>query len=187
MQYSVSNRRALGVRQILNIQVKHTGICRRVCTKPGVVQRENLQVEVLMSDGGHTVPASTDPMAAVRRYVEALNEGDAEAMAGVCADPMQILDVMSPHVWQGPTANDDWWNDVLAAGERFKVSDLHITLDEPRHVRVTGDYAYVVVPATLTFDLGGRAVTQTDSLFTVALRKVDVDWRLSAWAWARGS
>jgi hypothetical protein len=52
---------------------------------------------------------------------------------------------------------------------------------------VTGDFAYVVVPATLTFDLGGREVTQTGSLFTVALRKVDMDWRLSAWAWAKGS
>ena len=30
-------------------------------------------------------------MAAVRQYVEAFNEGDAEAMAGTCADPMQIL------------------------------------------------------------------------------------------------
>lgn len=126
-------------------------------------------------------------MAAVRQYVEAFNEGDAEAMAGTCADPMQILDVMSPHVWQGPTASEDWWNDVLAAGEHVGASGFHITLDEPRHVRVTGDFAYIVVPATLTFDLGGREVTQTGSLFTVALRKVDTDWRLSAWAWAKGS
>jgi len=41
-------------------------------------------------------------------------------------------------------------------------------------------------PATMTFDLGGRKVTQTGSLFTVALRKVDTDWCLSAWAWAKG-
>jgi hypothetical protein len=76
---------------------------------------------------------------------------------------------------------------VLAAGEHVGASRFHITLDGPRHVRVTGDFAYVVVPATLTFDLGGREVTQTGSLFTVALRKVDMDWRLSAWAWAKGS
>ena len=50
------------------------------------------------------MPTSDDPMAAVRQYVEAFNNGDPTAMAAACADPMQILDGMSPHVWQGPTA-----------------------------------------------------------------------------------
>ncbi|WP_238391003.1 MULTISPECIES: nuclear transport factor 2 family protein [unclassified Mycolicibacterium] len=44
---------------------------------------------------------SNDPMVAVHRYVDAFNKGDVDAMAAVCADPMQILDGMSPHVWQG--------------------------------------------------------------------------------------
>jgi hypothetical protein len=46
-------------------------------------------------------------MAAVRQYVDAFNSGDEQAMAAACADPMQILDGMSPHVWQGPTAARD--------------------------------------------------------------------------------
>jgi ketosteroid isomerase-like protein len=125
-------------------------------------------------------------MAAVRAYVDAFNKGDAKAMAATCADPMQILDGMSPHVWQGPTAAEDWWKDVLTEGEHLGASGYHITLGGPRHVDVTGDYAYVVIPASMTFDLGGREVTQTGSLFTVALRKVDTDWHLSAWAWAKG-
>ena len=143
-------------------------------------------LEVLSSDGGRTMPNAADPMAAVHRYVRAMNDGDVEAMAGTCADPMQILDLVAPHVWQGPTANDDWWNDVLSAGERAGVSGVCVALDEPRHVRVTGDAAYVVVPATLTFDMGGKTVTQPGALFTVALRKVDEDWRLSAWTWVKG-
>ena len=32
------------------------------------------------------------------------NNGDEKSMAAACADPMQILDGMSPHVWQGTTA-----------------------------------------------------------------------------------
>ena len=59
------------------------------------------------------------PMAAVLQYVEAFNNGDSTAMAAKCADPMQILDGMSPHVWQGPTAAEDWWRDVLAEGEHL--------------------------------------------------------------------
>ena len=61
------------------------------------------------------MPTSDDPMGAVLKYVEAFNDGDSVAMAAMCADPMQILDGMSPHVWQGPTAAEDWWTDVLAA------------------------------------------------------------------------
>jgi hypothetical protein len=76
---------------------------------------------------------------------------------------------------------------VLAEGEHLGASGYHITLGEPRHVDLTGDYGYVVVPATMTFNLRGDPVTQTGSLFTVALRKVDREWRLAAWAWAKGT
>jgi ketosteroid isomerase-like protein len=126
-------------------------------------------------------------MAAVQASVDAVNEGDAKAMAAACADPMQILDGMSPHVWQGPTAAEDWWSAVLAEASQVGASGYHITLAEPRHVDVPGDYAYVVVPAIMTFDVTGRKVTQTNALFTVALRKADAAWRLSAWAWAEGA
>ncbi|MGO8937373.1 MAG: YybH family protein [Mycobacterium sp.] len=133
------------------------------------------------------MPSSNDPMAAVLQYVDAFNTGDPKAMAAACADPIQILDGMSPHVWQGPTAAEDWWRDVLTEGEHLGASGYHISLGEPRHVDVTGDYAYVVVPATMTFSIQGKQVTQTGSFFTVALRNVGAEWRLTAWAWAKGS
>jgi ketosteroid isomerase-like protein len=60
------------------------------------------------------VSSTSDPMVAVRRYIDAFNGGDADGMAAACADPMQILDGMSPHVWQGATAAQDWWRDALA-------------------------------------------------------------------------
>jgi ketosteroid isomerase-like protein len=132
------------------------------------------------------VPDPGDPMAAVQQYVEAFNNGDSTAMAATCADPMQILDGMSPHVWHGPTAAEDWWRDVLSEGEHLGASGYHIKLGEPRHVDVTGDYAYVVAPATMTFDLRGQLVTQSGSVYTVALRKVGSDWLITAWAWAKG-
>ena len=126
-------------------------------------------------------------LAAVRQYVDAFNNADPKAMAAACADPMQILDGMSPHVWQGPTAAEDWWRDVLTEGEHLGASGYRIALDEPKHVDVTGEYAYVVLPATMTFDLRGTKVTQTGSLWTVGLRKVASGWRLTAWAWAKGT
>ena len=131
--------------------------------------------------------AMNDPMAAVLQYVDAFNGGDPKAMAAACADPMQILDGMSPHVWQGPTASEDWWGDVLSEGAHVGASGYHIALGEPRHVDVNGDYGYVVVPATMTFNLQGKQLTQTGALWTVALRMVDAEWRLAAWAWAKGA
>jgi ketosteroid isomerase-like protein len=130
---------------------------------------------------------SDDPMAAVRQYVDAFNKGDPKAMAAACADPMQILDGMAPHVWQGPTASEDWYRDALAEGEHLGVSDYLITLDEPRHVEVRDGSAYVAVPVTFKYKLRGKQVTQTGAMFTVALRKVGAEWRLTAWAWTKGT
>ncbi len=130
---------------------------------------------------------SGDPFAAVRAYVDAFNAGDAKAMAAVCADPMQILDGMSPHVWQGPTAAEDWYADALAEGEHLGVTDYCIRLGEPRHVDVTGEYAYVVVPASFSYNVKDTPVDQTEAVFTAALRTVAGDWRLTAWAWSKGN
>jgi hypothetical protein len=71
--------------------------------------------------------------------------------------------------------------------ELLGASGYRISLDDPRHVDVTGDSAYVVAPATMTFDLRGQQVTQTGSVYAVGLRQVGADWRLTAWAWAKGA
>ena len=39
----------------------------------------------------------------------------------------------------------------------------------------------------MAFRLHGQPVTQTGSALTLALRKVDAEWRIMAWAWAKGS
>ena len=100
---------------------------------------------------------ANDPIAAVRKYVDAFNRGDAAVMATTFAVPGSILDGMAPHVWQGPTATQDWYRDVLVEGKQHGASDYFITLDEPLHNNVTGDSAYVVVPATMTFKGARRA------------------------------
>jgi hypothetical protein len=107
-------------------------------------------------------------------------------MAGAFAVLGVILDGMAPHVWQGPTATQDWYRDVLLEGEQHGATDYHVVLGEPLHDNVTGHAAYVVVPATMTFNLRGRRVTQTGAVFTVALRKLEEGWRIAAWAWAKG-
>jgi ketosteroid isomerase-like protein len=125
-------------------------------------------------------------MATVRHYIDAFNRGDGKAMAVAFAVPGSILDGMAPHVWHGSTATQDWYRDVLIEGEQHGASGYHVMLGEPLHDNVTGDSAYVVVPATMTFKVRGKQVTQTGAVFTVALRKVAEGWRIAAWAWAKG-
>ncbi len=130
--------------------------------------------------------AATDPLATVRQYIEGFNGGDSTAMAAAFAVPGSILDGMAPHVWHGPTATQDWYRDVLAEGEHAGASGYTVTLGEPLHVDVTGDTAYIVVPASMTFTVRGTQVTQSGAVFTVALRKLTEGWRIAAWAWAKG-
>ena len=65
--------------------------------------------------------------------------------------------------------------------------DYFIALGEPSHVDVAGESGYVVVPATMTFKLRGRQITQSGATYTIALRRLPPGWRIRAWAWAKGA
>ena len=131
--------------------------------------------------------STKDPVAAVRQYLDGFNKGDAKLMAASFADTGSILDGMAPHLWQGPTAAQDWHRDVLIEGRQHGASDYFVTLGEPLHSNVTGDSAYLVFPATMTFKMDDKQITQSGAFFTVALRKLAEGWRIAAWAWTKGT
>jgi hypothetical protein len=108
-------------------------------------------------------------------------------MAAACAAPASIIDGPPAHACSGPTACEDWHRDVIAAGEREGATGYFVSLGDPWHVDVTGDRAYVVVPATMTFKVHGEQATQSSSIFTVALRKLPEGWRIAGWARAKGT
>ncbi len=126
------------------------------------------------------------PLEAIRQYIDAFNNGDANAMAATFDAQGSILDGMPPHLWQGPTAAQDWYRDVLVEAEHHGASGYFVTLDEPLHANITGDSAYVSLPATMKFTIGQQQVTQTGAIFTVALRERPYGWRIAAWAWTKG-
>ena len=131
--------------------------------------------------------SNNEPIAAVRQYLDGFNKGDAQVMAASFANTGSILDGMAPHVWQGPTAAQDWYRDVLIEGKQHGASGYSVTVGEPLHNNVTGDRAYIVLPATMKFKLGDKQITQSGAIFTVALRKLAEGWRIAAWAWAKGT
>jgi hypothetical protein len=133
-----------------------------------------------------TTEIETEATAAVGRYIDAFNKAGVAGMAACFATPGTILDGMAPHLWHGPSAAADWYRDVLVEGEHLGASGYFVTLGEPSHADVTGDAAYAVFPATMTFKLKGTQITQTGAAFTTALRRTASGWCIAAWAWAKG-
>ena len=144
-------------------------------------------ITLVVSLFGASLSSAAEPMAAVQKYIDAFNKGDVKGMTATCDSPASILDGMWPHSWQGPTACEDWYKDVLATGKEEGATDYVVTLDTPRHVDVKGDRAYIVVPATMKFKIHGKEVMLKGSTMTLALRKVGDEWRIAAWAWAKGT
>lgn len=129
----------------------------------------------------------SEPLKIVKRYIDAFNTGDLNAMIAAFAPDGAILDGMAPHTWRGPSAAAEWYRDVIAHGSQAGATGYHVTLGTPAHNDVHDDDAYIVAPATMTFELNGTPVTQTGATFTVALHKHVGAWRIAAWSWSKGS
>lgn len=128
----------------------------------------------------------TDVVATVNQFNDNMNKGDAKTAVAACAAPSFIVDEFPPYAWQGPTACADWANDFAAYNKKNGITDLITTLGKPRHVDITGDRAYVAVPATYTCKQNGKRVTESHSLLTVALQKGADGWRVTGWSWTKG-
>lgn len=128
-----------------------------------------------------------NPLTAVQQYIDAFNRSDINAMSKIFDVNGQILDGLPPHVWQGATATRDWHRDVSNESEAHGASGYFVTIGDPLHNDVNKESAYIVVPATMTFDLKGTKVVQSGAFFTVALRKTMDGWRVAAWAWTKGA
>jgi len=106
-------------------------------------------------------------------------------MAATCADQVSILDEFPPHEWHGTGACAKWAGDYDADAKKNGITDGAVTLNTPTHVDVTGDRAYVVVPANYSFKVKGKSVGETGSIITLALVKSAGGWKITGWAWAK--
>ena len=126
-----------------------------------------------------------EPIATVQQYITSFNDGNTDEMAACFTEPGSILDGMAPHVWIGPTAPRDWYRDVLIEGEHHGATGYALTLGNVQRNDESGDSAYLVISANLTFQLKGEPM-ETPGLFTVVLHSINGSWLIRAWAWAKG-
>ena len=125
-----------------------------------------------------------DVMVPINQFVDAFNKGDAAATAA-CADETSIIDEFPPYEWHGSGACLKWMNDYDADAKKNGIADGFVTLGAPKHLDVSGDRAYVVIPSGYTFKMKGKQVKETGSALTLALYKGEAGWRITGWAWAK--
>jgi ketosteroid isomerase-like protein len=127
----------------------------------------------------------TDVMVPVHQFVDGFNKGDAKTALAACAEQTSIIDEIPPHEWHGPGACGAWANDFDTDAKKNGITDGIVTLGKPRHVDVSGDRAYVVVPASYAFKKKGKRVRETGSTLTIALQKGTAGWRMTGWTWTK--
>jgi hypothetical protein len=127
----------------------------------------------------------TEVMVPVHQFVDGFNKGDTKTAAAACADETSIIDEFPPHEWHGAGACLTWMNDYDVDASKNGITDGLVTLSAPRHIDITGDRAYIVIPANYTFKKKGKLVKEIGSRFTFALQKVETGWRITGWAWAK--
>ena len=132
-----------------------------------------------------TASEQTDVMATINQGIEAFNKGDSKSLIALCADEMCIIDEFPPHEWHGPGTCSKWLADYDADAKKNEITDGAVTIAKPRHVDITGDRAYVVVPADYTYKQHGKPMKETNSIWTFTLAKVQGNWRITGWAWAK--
>jgi ketosteroid isomerase-like protein len=139
----------------------------------------------LLAAGSAAATEKTDVMVPLHQFVDAFNKGDIKAAVAQCAEQTSIIDEFPPHEWHGAGACSTWANDFDADAKKNGITDGIVTLGKPRHVDITADKAYVVVPANYTFKQKGKPVKEMGSTLTVALQKAAAGWRITGWTWTK--
>jgi ketosteroid isomerase-like protein len=148
------------------------------------MKRLAMALVVVMAAGTASASDQTDVMATVRQFIDGFNKGDVKSALAACASPASIVDEFPPYAWQGATACADWANDFEANARKNGITDSVVTLQKPKHVDVTGDRAYVVVPANYDYKVKGKKSSQKGSIMALALQKTPEGWRITGWSWA---
>ncbi len=139
----------------------------------------------ILAAGPTAADEKTDVMVPVHQFVDGFNKGDTKTAAAACADQTSIIDEFPPHEWHGTGACSKWMNDFEADATKNEITDGIVTLGTPKHIDVTGDVAYIVIPSNYKFKMKGKPVEETGSMFTFALQKGESGWRIAGWAWAK--
>ena len=140
---------------------------------------------VVLAAGPGVADEKTDAMVPLNQFIDGFNKGDVKSALAGCADETSIIDEFPPHEWHGSGACSKWANDFDVDAKANGITDGFVTLGKPKHIDVTADHAYIVVPANYAYKMNGKPVKEIGSMLTVALQKGEAGWRMTAWTWTK--
>ena len=125
-------------------------------------------------------------LAVVQKYDDAVNANNKAAANAMCAPDAVIIDDFAPYVWQKPIACAVWWDALGAYDTAQGIGEpSHVKIGTPWRNVITGNRAYIVVPATYAYMRHGKPVVEAGAVWTVTLKKTASGWLITGWAWGQ--
>jgi hypothetical protein len=125
--------------------------------------------------------------APIQRLVDAINQASAAVPKDVFTRSSLVLDDFAPYHWAGKTHGQDWYKGLLGATPKdhdaFVAMKPVLKIGDPAFPRITGDDAYLVIPASFDFTEGGKRTHQTGQWVFIESR-VKGAWLIEAHSWA---
>ncbi len=121
--------------------------------------------------------------APIRQFTAAINMGDVKAALATHIAAPAITDEVAPYLWSGPKALDKWFSDLGASEAAEGIAGDLVSLGTPSREEVSGSHAYVVWPATFTYNRKSVPMRET-AQWTFTLVKQGAVWKIASWAWS---
>jgi ketosteroid isomerase-like protein len=127
---------------------------------------------------------AVDPQIAapIKTFMDAFNKGDMAGAAATHAPDVVIVDEVPPFFWRGPKAFAEWGAALDADAKKIGMTEPKVTIGAASRTEVSGDQAYVIVPATFTFKLKGAPMSEAAQM-TVIVKKGASGWLIHSWTW----
>jgi len=127
--------------------------------------------------------ADAQLMAPITQFIDSFNKGDAAAAEAThTKEGVVIVDEPPPYLWQGSGAFKAWAADLEKDAKAHGFTDQAVKISPATREEVTGDQAYVIVPAVFTFKEKGAPMREQAQM-TFTLRKGADGWKITTWAW----
>jgi hypothetical protein len=123
-------------------------------------------------------------IAPIQKFIDSFNKGEVAGAAATHAAEadLVIVDEVPPFLWRGPRAFQQWSTDLDTDAKKQGMTEPMVKLGTPTRTEVSGDHAYVVIPAVYTFKQRGVAMRESAQM-TFALRKGPGGWLIHGWTW----
>jgi hypothetical protein len=124
----------------------------------------------------------SDVAAVLKQFNTALATGNAKSLVSSCASATAIIDEFPPFLWHG-NACAAWFSAFGKLVKSAGMTNIRFTASAANPLNITGNTAYAVVPARLTWtDKKGAHWETVDGTFIV--QRAGGVWKIGAVAWA---